>query len=161
MHQGDPNNPTRVTSSHSHGHGHGGGGHAHGGHAAGAKSSIVSSAAPTKCSGNMRLTRWQSSLQIDAQTEEVEKSPMWWAMKLARGLKIVMSEPRSRMNLSWLVSIDSRSSSSLMRRLAGFGTREGSDSAAVCRCPQLPVAGPFYQCPPPKNNRRMNLWVHV
>jgi hypothetical protein len=49
-----------------------------------------------------------------AQVLEVSKSPMWWAMKLARGLKMVRSEPRSFIRRSWLVSMDSRSSSSLI-----------------------------------------------
>ena len=37
-----------------------------------------------------------------AHSEETAKSPMWWAMKLARGLKIVRSRPRSRISRSWL-----------------------------------------------------------
>ncbi len=38
-------------------------------------------------SGNRVLTRCTRSLQIRAQVEETSKSPMWWAMKLARGLR--------------------------------------------------------------------------
>jgi hypothetical protein len=45
-------------------------------------------------------------LQIAAQVLETLKSPMWWAMKLARGLKMVRSLPRSFIRRSWLVSID-------------------------------------------------------
>ena len=58
---------------------------------------------------------------------------MWCAMKLARGLKIVRSRPRSRISLSWLVSIDSRNSSSEIRNSAGCGRVEGSLIAATCR----------------------------
>ncbi|MDT4853024.1 hypothetical protein FQZ97_872780 [compost metagenome] len=54
------------------------------------------------------------------------KSPMWWAMKLARGEKMVRSEPRSFIRRSWLVSMDSRSSSSLIFRSATFGITAGS-----------------------------------
>ena len=39
---------------------------------------------------------------------------MWCAMKLARGLKMVRSLPRSFISRSWFFSIDSRSSSSLI-----------------------------------------------
>src|SRR5207244_13130030 len=52
-------------------------------------------AAPMKLSGNSCDTRWHSSLQIAAQVTLVLKSPIWWAMKLARGEKMVRSEPRS------------------------------------------------------------------
>jgi hypothetical protein len=51
---------------------------------------------------------------------------MWWAMKLARGLKTVRSEPRCLISLSWLVSMVSRISSSLILRSAGEGARVGS-----------------------------------
>jgi hypothetical protein len=37
-----------------------------------------------------------------AQVDETWKSPMWCAMKLARGLKIVRSLPRCFISLSWL-----------------------------------------------------------
>ena len=86
-----------------------------------------------KLSGNSFDTRQQSSLQIAAQVEETAKSPMWWAMKLARGLKIVRSQPRSFMNLSWFVSIDSRSSSSLIFSSETFGAAAGSLMPAICR----------------------------
>ena len=74
-------------------------------------------AAPMKWSGKRRLTRWQSSLQIAAQVALVSKSPMWCAMKLARGEKIVRSLPRSFILASWLASMLSRSSSSLIDEL--------------------------------------------
>ena len=48
-----------------------------------------------KWSGNRRLTREHSSLQIAAQVVDTSKSPMWWAMKLARGQKMVRSDPRA------------------------------------------------------------------
>ena len=57
---------------------------------------------------------------------------MWCAMKLARGLKMVRSEPRSFISLSWLVSIDSRSSSSLIFRSATRGLAAGSLMPAIC-----------------------------
>ena len=71
-------------------------------------------------------------MQIAAQVELTAKSPIWWAMKLARGEKMVRSAPRSRMNLSWLVSIDSLSSSSLILRSDGFGMAAGSLIPAIC-----------------------------
>src|ERR1035437_7937752 len=49
----------------------------------------------TKLSGNSWLTRQHSSLQIAAQVDDTLKSPIWCAMKLARGLKMVRSLPRS------------------------------------------------------------------
>src|SRR5215210_73891 len=57
-------------------------------------------AAPTKLSGKSWLTRAQSSLQIADQVEDTLKSPMWCAIKLARGLKMVRSLPRSCIFLS-------------------------------------------------------------
>ena len=78
-------------------------------------------AAGMKWSGKSWLTRKQSSLQIAAQVLLTWKSPMWWAMKLARGLKIVRSLPRSRILASWLSSMVSRSSSSLIFRSATRG----------------------------------------
>src|SRR5690606_117068 len=75
--------------------------------------------------GNSVATRWHSWLQIADQVLDTWKSPMWWAMKLARGEKIVRSEPRSRIRRSWLVSMLSRNSSSLMRRSEGLGRLEG------------------------------------
>jgi hypothetical protein len=89
-------------------------------------------AAGMKWSGNSRATRTHSSLQIAAQVDETLKSPMWWAMKLARGLKIVRSLPRSRISRSWFVSIDSRSSSSLIFRSTTFGLSPGSLMPAIC-----------------------------
>ena len=62
---------------------------------------------------------------------DTPKSPMWWAMKLARGLNSVMSLPRSFMSLSWLVSMDSRSSSSLIFRSATLGIWAGSLMPAI------------------------------
>jgi hypothetical protein len=59
-----------------------------------------------------------------AQVLLTSKSPMWWAMKLARGLKMVRSLPRCFIRRSWLVSMVSRSSSSLIFRSAtGLGRR--------------------------------------
>ena len=84
-----------------------------------------SMATGTKWSGKSWLTRKQSSLQIAAQVLETWKSPMWWAMKLARGLNSVRSLPRCFMNLSWFVSMDSRSSSSLIFRSATLGMADG------------------------------------
>ena len=60
----------------------------------------------TKWSGNSWLTRKHSSLQIAAQVDDTLKSPMWWAMKLARGENSVRSLPRSFISRSWLLSID-------------------------------------------------------
>ena len=54
-------------------------------------------------------------------------------MKLARGLKIVRSEPRAFICLSWLVSIVSRSSSSLMTSSETLGLADGSVMPAICR----------------------------
>src|SRR5574343_701238 len=97
-----------------------------------------SMAAPMKLSGNNSLTRKHNSLQIAAQVAEVLKSPMWWAMKLARGEKMVRSEPRSFMSLSWLVSMDSRNSSSLIFRLLGSGAWLGALSDRICWSRQAP-----------------------
>ena len=57
---------------------------------------------------------------------------MWWAMKLARGLKMVMSDPRSFILASWLVSIVSRSSSSLIFSSDTLGMDAGSLMPAIC-----------------------------
>jgi hypothetical protein len=95
-------------------------------------------AAGMKWSGNSWLTRWHSSLQMAAQVLLTSKSPMWWAMKLARGLKIVRSLPRCFISLSWLVSMVSRSSSSLIFRSATLGRRAGSAMPAIWRSRQAP-----------------------
>jgi hypothetical protein len=95
-----------------------------------------SMAAPMKLSGKSCATRWHSSLQIAAQVALVLKSPMWWAMKLARGEKIVRSLPRSRILRSWFCSIDSRSSSSLIFSSAGEGVCAGSLRPAIWRLRQ-------------------------
>jgi hypothetical protein len=58
-----------------------------------------------KWSGKSWLTRKHSSLQIAAQVLLTWKSPMWCAMKLARGLKMVRSLPRSR-HQAQLVALD-------------------------------------------------------
>src|SRR3954463_13940564 len=50
-----------------------------------------SMATGTKYSGNSWLTRKHSSLQMADHVLETLKSPMWWAMKLARGENSVMS----------------------------------------------------------------------
>jgi uncharacterized membrane protein YraQ (UPF0718 family) len=57
---------------------------------------------------------------------------MWWAMKLARGLNSVRSLPRSFIKRSWLVSMLSRNSSSLIFRSATLGMRLGSLMPAIC-----------------------------
>ena len=57
---------------------------------------------------------------------------MWWAMKLARGLKIVRSEPRSCICLSWLVSIVSRMSSSVIFSSETLGLGDGFVMPAIC-----------------------------
>jgi len=57
-------------------------------------------------------------------------------MKLARGEKIVRSEPRSFIRRSWLLSIVSRSSSSLILRSATLGASAGSLRPAICRLRQ-------------------------
>ncbi len=89
-------------------------------------------AAGMKWSGKSLATRKQSSLQMAAQVEETSKSPMWCAMKLARGLKMVRSEPRCFISLSWFVSIVSRISSSLIFRSATLGLLAGSLMPAIC-----------------------------
>ena len=61
-------------------------------------------------------------------------------MKLARGLKMVMSLPRSRILASWLVSMDSRSSSSLIESSLTFGRLAGSLIAAIWRLRQFSSA---------------------
>ncbi len=86
-----------------------------------------------KRSGKRRLTRWQSSLQIAAQVALVLKSPMWCAMKLARGEKIVRSQPRSFIFASWFASMLSRSASSPMTSSETFGACAGSLSPAIWR----------------------------
>ena len=75
-----------------------------------------------------------------AQVLDTLKSPMWWAMKLARGLNSVMSLPRSFISLSWLVSMDSRSSSSLMCKSATLGMAAGSLMPAICALRQFSSA---------------------
>ena len=57
-------------------------------------------------------------------------------MKLARGLKMVRSLPRSRISRSWLLSIDSRSSSSLIFSSEARGFIEGSWMPAIWRLRQ-------------------------
>ncbi len=88
-----------------------------------------------KWSGNSLLTRQHSSLQIAAQVDDTSKSPMWCAMKLARGEKIVRSLPRSCIFLSWLLTMDSRSSSSLIFSSLTLGMADGILDAG-----DLPVA---------------------
>jgi hypothetical protein len=67
-----------------------------------------------------------------AQVLETWKSPIWWAMKLARGENSVMSLPRSFISRSWLVSMLSRSSSSLIFRSAALGITDASLMPAIC-----------------------------
>gem|GEM_PF-5351761 len=57
---------------------------------------------------------------------------MWWAMKLARGENRVRSLPRSFMSLSWLFSMVSRMSSSLIFRSDTLGMTDGSLMPAIC-----------------------------
>ena len=92
-----------------------------------------SMAAPAKWCGNSSETRKHSSLQMAAHSDDTPKSPTWCAMKLARGLKIVRSSPRSRINLSWFASIESRSSSSEILSSDARGRAEGSFKAATWR----------------------------
>ena len=66
---------------------------------------------------------------------------MWWAMKLARGEKMVRSLPRSSMSRSWLASIVSRMSSSLMVSSDGLGAEAGSPIAATWRSRHASRAG--------------------
>jgi len=61
---------------------------------------------------------------------------MWWAMKLARGEKIVRSVPRSCICFSWLAAMLSRSSSSVIFRSAASATIAGSVRLAICRLRQ-------------------------
>ena len=75
-----------------------------------------------------------------AQVLLTSKSPMWCAMKLARGLKIVRSLPRSFIKRSWLLSMLSRSSSSLIFRLEAFGIDAGSLMPAICALRQFSSA---------------------
>ena len=65
---------------------------------------------------------------------------MWCAMKLARGLNSVMSLPRSFIRRSWLVSMDSRSSSSLIFKSAARGMADGSLMPAICALRQFSSA---------------------
>jgi hypothetical protein len=53
-------------------------------------------------------------------------------MKLARGLNKVRSLPRSFICFSWLLAMESRSSSSLILRSLAFGFTEGSLIPAIC-----------------------------
>src|ERR1700745_4072549 len=69
-------------------------------------------------------------------------------MKLARGLKIVRSQPRSLMRRSWFASIDSRSSSSLISSSATLGAWAGSLMPAICRLRHASSAlGAVWKCP--------------
>ena len=91
-----------------------------------------SMATGTKLSGNILDTRKHSSLQIAAQVLDTWKSPMWWAMKEARGENKVMSLPRSFISLSWLVSMLWRKSSSLIFKSDALGILAGSWMPAIC-----------------------------
>ena len=66
---------------------------------------------------------------------------MWWAMKLARGEKSVTSLPRWSMSRSWLASMVSRMSSSLMKSSSGRGALTGSPTAATWRSRHAPSWG--------------------
>ena len=54
-------------------------------------------------------------------------------MKLARGLKMVRSLPRSRIFASWLLTMLSRNSSSLIFSSLTLGMADGSPIPAICR----------------------------
>jgi len=97
-------------------------------------------AAPAKRSGYREATRWHSSLQMADHAALVAKSPMWCAMKLARGEKIVRSMSRSSIFLSWLASMVSRRSSSLMESSLARGAAAGSPSASIWRLRQASSA---------------------
>ena len=58
-------------------------------------------------------------------------------MKLARGLKIVRSLPRAFICFSWLVSIVSRISSSVIFSSETAGFEDGSVMLATCRLRQV------------------------
>ena len=67
---------------------------------------------------------------------------MWWAMKLARGEKIVRSLPRSSISRSWLASIVSRHVVVADDQLVGVGRAStGSPTAATWRSRQSPSWG--------------------
>ena len=89
-------------------------------------------AAPMKWSGKRSTTRAIRSLQIVDHAELVSKPPMWCAMKLARGEKIVRSMPRSRIFCNWLDSIDARISSSLIDSDDASGGGVPSARLAIC-----------------------------
>jgi len=61
-------------------------------------------------------------------------------MKLARGLKMVRSEPRCFISLSWLVSMVSRISSSLIFSWLALGAWAGFCRPAICSSRQAPSA---------------------
>jgi hypothetical protein len=88
---------------------------------------------PAKWAGKSRDTRWISSLQMADHVELVSNPPMWCAMKLARGEKIVRSAPRSRISFNWFFSMLSRSSSSPMRSSETWGVRAGFFSPSTWR----------------------------
>ncbi len=58
-------------------------------------------------------------------------------MKLARGLKTVRSLPRSFIRRSWLASMLSRNSSSLIFRSDALGISAGSLMPAICALRQV------------------------
>ncbi len=88
---------------------------------------------PTKLSGYRPQTRATRSLQISDHSRLVASVPMWCAMKLARGEKIVRSVPRSRCIFSCAFSRLARISSSAMTSSPRAGDFAGSSSAATCR----------------------------
>ncbi len=69
---------------------------------------------------------------------DTASSPSWWPMAEARGENSVRSAPRSRCSFSWLASMVSRISSSLMRGAGGRG-RDGSLNARQLRRAKLVV----------------------
>ncbi len=80
----------------------------------GAPGDCGSCATPMNRSGNRVVTRWTRSLHRRAHSRLTASSPRWWAMADARGEKTVRSMPRWSISGSWLVSMVSRISSSLI-----------------------------------------------
>ena len=81
------------------------------------------------------------SLHTRDHSRLVAASPMWCAIALARGEKIVTSVPRSRCILSCAPSRLARISSSLIASEARDGALAGSPIAAICSLRQASSAG--------------------
>ena len=91
---------------------------------------------PMKLSGKSWQTRWTRSLHSADHSRLTDSSPMWCAMKLARGEKIVTSVPRSRCIRSWAFSRLWRIASSETTSSDRFGAFAGSPIAAIWRLRQ-------------------------